>query len=206
MQPRMHLRNAPVHFELSDAGRLDGMEFLHTPGHSPGHVCIAIGDVLLSGDHVLARTISQQWPESIAAYTGLGHYLDSLEKVRRKDGFNLALGGHEPPVRNPYKRIDEIRQVHLRRLDRVLQILRNAPHPLTIDEITERMYSRQKGYHALLALTDVGARVEYLDQRGQLAVADPGAGKRNVLGVPSNGAAQNDQTPGRSSSRTDRIG
>jgi len=167
---RDRVRSVPVDFTLNDGARLDGLRFVHTPGHSPGHVCIAVGDVLLAGDHVLARTVPQQWPESTAAYTGLGHYLESLEKVRRLDRVEVALGGHEPPVRDLSKRIDEIHQTHRRRLDRLLHVLAKARHPLTINEITERMYSRQEGFYAMLALTDVGARVEYLDQRGRLAI------------------------------------
>lgn len=169
---RGRVRSVPVNFPFDDGQQFDGLQCVHTPGHSPGHVCIAAGDVLLAGDHILARTIPQQWPESIAPYTGLGHYLDSLEKIRRRNGVALILGGHEPPVRNVLERIDEIRSTHLRRLDRLLDILRKAPHPLSIEEITEQMYSRQKGFYALLALTDVGSRMEYLDQRGQLAIAN----------------------------------
>ncbi len=167
------VRSVPVDFAPCDGGRLDGLRFVHTPGHSPGHVCIVVDDdVLLAGDHVLARTVPQQWPESTAPYTGLGHYLDSLEKVGRLDRVEVALGGHEPPVRDLPKRIDEIRQTHHRRVDRLLRILARAPHPLTIDEITEQMYSHQEGIYAMLALADVGSRVEYLDQRGRLAIAN----------------------------------
>lgn len=166
------MQSAPVDFSLEDGQQLDGLRIVHTPGHSPGHVCLVIDNVLLTGDHVLARTISQQWPESVAPYTGLGHYLESLEKVDRIGGIDLALGGHEPPIRDLPKRIDEIRASHLRRLDRVLGIIAGAPYPLSIDEITEKMYSRQKGFRAMLALTDVASRVEYLDQRGRLAIAN----------------------------------
>ncbi len=166
------LENVPVDFPLRDGDELDGLRFIHTPGHSPGHICIAVGDILLAGDHVLARTIPQQWPESVAAYTGLGHYLDSLEKIDGVSGIRMILGGHEPPIRNVRHRIYEIRKSHHRRLDRLLELLRAAPYPLSIAEITERMYGRPEGFYAMLALTDVGARVEYLDQRGELAIAN----------------------------------
>lgn len=165
-------RSVPVDFLLGDGEELDGLRFVHTPGHSPGHVCIAVGDVLLAGDHILARTVPWLWPESVAAYTGLGHYLDSLEEVRRLAGIEIALGGHEPPVRDIPKRIREIHQTHHRRLDRVLDILEKAGRPLSVQEISDEMYSSQKGFHAMLALTDVGARVEHLDQRGCLEIAN----------------------------------
>jgi len=161
-----------VHFTLNDGDQLDGLRFIHTPGHSPGHVSISVGDVLLSGDHILPRTLPQQWPESIAPYTGLGHYFDSLETVRNMGGFDLAMGGHEPVMHDVYKRIDEIKASHLRKLDRVIDILQKARQPLSVSQITKKMYLQSRGFYALLALTDVGARVEYLHQRGQLAVAN----------------------------------
>lgn len=166
------VRSVPVDLALNDGDRLDGIEVIHTPGHSPGHVCLRLGNILLSGDHILARTIPQQWPESLAAHTGLSHYLDSLKRIEEREGIELILGGHEPPIHEPARRIEEIRQAQHRRLRRVAEILRNSPQPLTIDQITETMYSRQQGFPAMLALTDVGSRVEYLAQRGRLAVAN----------------------------------
>jgi glyoxylase-like metal-dependent hydrolase (beta-lactamase superfamily II) len=151
---------------------LDGLRIIHTPGHAPGHVCIAVGNVLLTGDHILARTISQQWPERMVPNTGLGHYLDSLDKIARLEGIDLALGSHESPIHDLPARISELRSTHLRRLDRILDIIRKAADPPTIAQITRQMYSRQQGLHALLALTDVGARVEYLELRGHLELAN----------------------------------
>ena len=165
-------RSVPVGMLLSDGQELDGLRIIHTPGHSPGHVCIAAGEVLLCADHILARTIPQQWPESLAAYTGLGHYLDSLEKIERMGGFTLALGAHEPVMHDLYGRIATIRATQLRRLDRVLDIVGTSEHPPSIAEITRRMYADAHGFRGVLAMTDVGARVEYLHQRGRLAVAN----------------------------------
>lgn len=169
---RGRVRSVPVDFPLSDGLQLDGLRMVHTPGHTPGHVCFLIDNVLLAGDHVLFRTVTQQWPESMIAHTGLAHYLDSLEKVARIEEIDLILPGHEPPIRDVPKRLDEIGESHRRRLDRILDILAKAPRALTISEVTESMYSLQEGFHAMLALTDVGSRVEYLDQRGCLAVAN----------------------------------
>ncbi len=164
--------SVPVGVALEDGLEFDGLRFVHTPGHAPGHVCTIVGDVLLSGDHLLARTLSQQWPESMIPYTGLGHYLESLEKIGRTGGFDLALAGHEPVIRDVYRRIDAIRDAQFRRLDRLIEVLRAADGPMSIAEIANRMYADKQGFHVMLALTDVGARVEYLHQRGQLTVAN----------------------------------
>lgn len=170
---KRHLENVPVDLLLEDGRAIDGIRIVHTPGHSPGHVCLLVDDVLLAGDHILSRTITQQWPESIAPYTGLGHYLESLDKVERIPGIALVMGGHEPPVHDVYKRIESIRASHFRRVDRVLRVLRESSQPMTIDEITGQLYDRQSSFYAFLALTDVASRVEYLDERGRLAVANP---------------------------------
>jgi glyoxylase-like metal-dependent hydrolase (beta-lactamase superfamily II) len=169
---RKRVTSVPANLSLHDGDELDGIQVIHTPGHAPGHVCLRLGDILLTGDHILARTISQLWPESVNAYTGMGHYFESLDKIQRLEGIALALGGHEPPIEDLPRRIGEVRQSHLRRLDRLLDILNKAPEPLTIDEAARQMYAHQQGFAALLALTDVGARIEYLDQLGRLAIAN----------------------------------
>ena len=165
------LPKIPVEFSLEDGAELDGLRFLHTPGHSPGHVCITAGDVLLSGDHILSHKSTQQWPESIHPYTGIGHYLDSLEKVRRLEGIGLVLGGHEAPLEDLGARIDEIHRTQLQRLDRVRDILRQEG-PMTVSEIARKLYPRAVAFHVMLALQDTGARVEYLHQRGRLVIAN----------------------------------
>jgi glyoxylase-like metal-dependent hydrolase (beta-lactamase superfamily II) len=169
---KKHVRSVKVDITLDEDTPLDGMRFIHTPGHCPGQVCILLGDVLISADHILARTSPHQAPESITAYTGLGHYLDSLKKVERIGGMRLALGGHEEPITDVYGRIAGIRASHGRKLERVLDIVRNAPAPVTISDISKAMYPDKGGYDILLALEEVGAHVEYLYQHGQLAVCN----------------------------------
>ncbi len=169
---KKHVRSVKVDITLADEQEFDGMRFIHTPGHCPGQVCIAIGDVLISADHILSHITPHQAPESITAYTGLGHYLEALEKVRRIPGFDIALGGHERPINDVYKRIDEIRTSHERKLDRVINTIAESADPATISDITQRMYPRAIGFNTLLALEEVGAHVEYLYQHGQLRVTN----------------------------------
>ncbi len=157
---------------LSDGQDIDGLRIIHTPGHSPGHICIAVGDVLLSADHILAQTVPQQWPESTAPYTGLGHYLDSLDKIDRMPGFSLTLAAHEQAIHDVYERIETIRGAHRRRLGRLLAMLKKVSQPLSINEITHHLYPEATGFRAVLAITDVGARVEYLYQQGALSICN----------------------------------
>lgn len=166
------MRSLPVHRTLIDYDEWDGMLFIHTPGHCPGQVCIAIGDVLLSADHVLPEISPHQAPESIMPYTGLGHYLDSLHKVGQVQGIRLTLGGHQGPIHDLYKRVADIRAGHERKLEKILGVIRDAPGPLTINEVSRQLYTHVKGFHVLLAIEEVAAHVEYLYQHNRLAIAD----------------------------------
>ncbi len=169
---KRHVRSFAVDIMLGDGQQLDGLRFIHTPGHCPGQVCIGVGEVLLSADHVLPVITPHLAPESITHSTGLGHYLDSLAKLQSLPGFELALGGHEKAMPDVYRRIDDIRASHLRKLDKILEILRAANQPLTIDDVSKQLYTRVKGFHILLALEEVGAHIEYLYERDQLSIAN----------------------------------
>lgn len=169
---KQHVTSLDVDFSIEDEQLIDGMEFLHMPGHCPGQVCIKIGDVLLSADHILSRTTPHQAPESITHYMGLGHYADSLRKLKHVDGIRLALGGHEDPVHNLYTRIEEIRASHNRKLDRIRDILREHTEPMTISDISKSMYPEVSNYDILLAIEEAGAHVEYLYQHGHLTIAN----------------------------------
>ncbi|HBY99443.1 MAG TPA: MBL fold metallo-hydrolase [Chloroflexi bacterium] len=157
-----------VGFTIHDGDRLDDLfHFTHTPGHCPGQVCIQVEDVLFTGDHILARTTPHQAPESITRYTGLGHYLDALERIARIPGVDLALGGHEEPIEDLAARIATIRDSHQRKLERTLEICRT---PMTISEVSRHLFPKVSGYNVLLALEEAGAHVEYLYDRGALAL------------------------------------
>ena len=165
-------RSVSVDLSLDERTELDGVCFIHAPGHCPGQVCIVVGDILLSADHVLSRITPHQSPESITPYTGLGHYFESLDRLARQGGIRLALGGHEDPVENLYDRIGTIRASHERKLARHLDLIREAGQPCTISELSKAMYPERHGYDILLALEEVGAHVEYLYQHGQLAITN----------------------------------
>lgn len=169
LSTKKDVRSQQVDFLLEDAGKLDGLEFIHVPGHCPGQVCIRVGDILLTADHVLPRTTPHQSPESITASTGLRHYLESLEKIGRLDGIRLCLGGHEDPFGGLRERATAIRQDHEAKLDRIRGHYAEAG-TLTMDELSSRMYPRVEGWNVLLAIEEVGAHVEYLYEQGELAV------------------------------------
>ncbi|NWF69438.1 MAG: MBL fold metallo-hydrolase [Chloroflexi bacterium] len=169
---KKHVRSVQVDFSLDEEHPLDGMTFIHTPGHCPGQVCVRIGDVLISADHVLARTTPHQAPEQITHYTGLGHYFEALHKIEQLAHVRVALGGHEEAIHDFYGRVTAIRASHQRKLERVFDIVRSADHPLTVSDISKAMYPERHGYDVLLAIEETGAHVEYLYQHGRLEIAN----------------------------------
>lgn len=158
-------RSTEVDFLLEEGKSIAGIDIYHVPGHCPGQVCLGVDDVLLTGDHVLARTTPHQAPESITLNMGLDHYLQSLERIAVLEEVRLALGGHEEPIHDLRGRIGDIRRLHLERLEHIVQVCRE---PRSIVEISRALFGTVSSYHVLLALEETGAHVEYLYQRGEL--------------------------------------
>ncbi|MBS1250291.1 MAG: Hydroxyacylglutathione hydrolase [Chloroflexi bacterium] len=169
---KLTYQSVPVDFTYEAMGmRLGPFEMLHVPGHCPGHVIIRLEDLLFTGDHVLGEISPHQAPESLTAFTGLGHYLKSLEDLRAWTGdVRLSLAGHGDPIPNLKARLDEIEEVHAHRLEKIQDILK-TPH--TIAELAHILFGEVKGYsgyNQLLALEEAGAHIEYLYQRGELCI------------------------------------
>jgi hypothetical protein len=105
----------------------------------------------------------------ITPFGGLEHYFHSLAKVRKLEGINFALGGHEEPIWDLRARIDQIALFHRDRLAKVLDI---CAEPRTIVGVAGGMFGALEGYSTLLALDEAGAHVEYLHNLGRLKIAN----------------------------------
>jgi glyoxylase-like metal-dependent hydrolase (beta-lactamase superfamily II) len=169
---KQHVRSVAVDFALEEGKPLDGLHFYHVPGHCSGQVAILVGDVLLSADHILAQTSPHLAAESITHYTGVGHYRESLDKIYNLPNIRLTLGGHEQAIEQVYERIEYLRARLDLKAERVLDIIRTSEHPLHILDISKQLYQDKHGFDVLLALQEAGAHVEYLYDRGYLAIAN----------------------------------
>ena len=170
MSSRDWFRSVEVDRALRDGDLIGGgHRVIHTPGHCPGQICLLVGDVLLTSDHVLGRTTPHQFPQAITPFGGLEHYFHSLAKVRRLDLVNLALAGHEEPIPDLRGRVDEIAAFHRERLMKVRDL---CDRPRTIAEVASELFGRQEGYGTILAIEEAGAHVEYLHTLGKLRIAN----------------------------------
>jgi glyoxylase-like metal-dependent hydrolase (beta-lactamase superfamily II) len=162
-------KSLPTDFTFNEVGmKLGPISIRHVPGHCPGQVVFILDDILLSGDHVLHNTSPHQAPEQLTLNTGLGHYLESLEKIKPlSHSIRWVLGGHEAAFQDLETRVEDIKRLHQDRLRLVLDYLEE---PKTIAEVSELLFPEVHGYHELLAIEETGAHIEYLDQRGYVFV------------------------------------
>lgn len=168
---KMLFHSIEVDFTFEKAGmRVGPFEILHVPGHSAGHVVLRFDDFLFSGDHILSEISPHLSPERLALYTGLGHYLESLEKVLDwSEQIKLTLGGHKKPITNLTHRIEEIRSLHEERLNAAINL---CGSPKTTAEISQALFADVEGYNNLLALEEAGAYTEFLYQHGELRMVN----------------------------------
>lgn len=119
-----------------------GFEALHTPGHSPDHICVAwngpgapaggaifVGDLLLGeGDTTLVAA-----PEG-----NIAEYLKSLDTIRERRPA-ILYPAHGPPIADPDAAIRRYRAHRLQRIDQVREILEDRPD-LPSEKIVEEIY------------------------------------------------------------------
>lgn len=186
--PRQPHTKVPVLLDMNDGDMVDGLECIHTPGHFSGHLCFAIGDLLITGDHILAGTVPQQWPGTIRPLLGLATYYASLERIGRRPDLRRGLSGHERPIEDLSRRVAQVIAAQDRRTDRVFGAFEAVGRPMTVAEAAAQMYPQWQGYYETVALFDVGARMEHLLLLGRLKICNlPGISPTAGSDIPPGG-------------------
>ena len=167
-------QSIPVDFTLRQAEgmHLGPFEFLHLPGHCPGHVAIRVDEVVLCGDMVVAGVTPHLAPESIQPYSGLGHYLESLSRLQdwAKEA-RLILNGHDDVITNLPEQIELTKQNILRRMSKTIEAL---GEPLTIADVCRAVYGETGGYNQMLVIEKTGAYMEYLYEHAMIEIVNSG--------------------------------
>ena len=110
------------------------VEAIHTPGHFAGHLSFALGDVVLTGDHVMgwASTLISPPDGDVAAF------MASCEKLDRHHA-RVFHPGHGAPVLDPAERLDWLMN---HRRSREAEILTALEHrPATPQSLAEAIYT-----------------------------------------------------------------
>jgi glyoxylase-like metal-dependent hydrolase (beta-lactamase superfamily II) len=153
---------------------------LHTPGHTPGHLCFVDerSRRLFSGDHVLPRitpNISVQRADPVGP---LDDYLRSLAKVRDLD-VDEVLPAHEWRFKGLAERVDAIAAHHEHRLAELLAVIRRLPGAtpwVLAGHLTwSRPWEQYGGQMRVFAVTETAAHVHQLERRGLVTRSGSGA-------------------------------
>ena len=148
---------------------------VHTPGHTPGHLCFleTRANLLFSGDHVLPRISPNISPERAGAADPLGDYLDSLGKVGALP-VDEVLPAHEWRFRGAAARTKQIVEHHHHRLAELVTAARehpgSTPWELAGHLTWSRPWSQYGGQLRVFAVTETLAHLRYLVRRGRLTV------------------------------------
>jgi hydroxyacylglutathione hydrolase len=148
---------------LEDGTTLSGPDYdltaIHTPGHLGGHLSLAMGDILFSGDHVMG------WSTSIVSPPDgdMAAYLASLARLSQ-GRWSRFLPGHGDPVDEPQQRLADLTH---HRLGREAQILAALGAELaSIPDLTVRVYVDTPRHLLPAAERNVFAHLVDLHSRG----------------------------------------
>jgi len=147
---------------------------LHTPGHSPGHMCLWDENcgIAFTGDHVLFDITPNitAWPD---VEDSLGDYLNSLRAIRKLP-VKTAFPGHRKSG-DFHIRIDELLSHHKKRLTEVERIV-SEYSGLTAYEIAGKMrwkiraanWEEFPASQKIFAVGECLAHLNYLRVRGKI--------------------------------------
>lgn len=135
---------------------------LHTPGHAPDHLCLALdgsSGIMFSGDHVMG------WNTSVIAPPEgrMSDYLGALERLQSRND-TVYLPGHGERILQP-QRVVKAYIVHRKmREQAILDCLRDGAS--TIESIVCRVYRGISAGLVAAASLSVLAHLEHLVARG----------------------------------------
>jgi glyoxylase-like metal-dependent hydrolase (beta-lactamase superfamily II) len=142
-------------------------EVIHTPGHSPGHVCLWNADerLLCSGDHLLQVVSPPVTFERGFEPDPMGSYLESLDRVRDLVP-ELVLPGHGAPFRDGARRAEAIAAGKRRRLTQVRELVEDRPR--TVAELTVDLFGAAQltGSQRHFVTAEILAYLAYHEVRG----------------------------------------
>ena len=158
--PTQRLRNGET---LKLAGR--EWQAVHTPGHTLDHLCLYDPEagVLLSGDHVLP-TIT---PHVSGLGTGrdpLKAFVASLDRVAALPGVRTVLPAHGHPFNDLVARVDDIKQHHVERLDRLIEAMRTHRRA-SVTDLSHELFRRARW--GPMAESETYAHLEHLRLDGR---------------------------------------
>lgn len=134
-----------------------------TPGHCANHLAFGLGDILLSGDHVMG------WNSTLVSVPdgSMADYLASLDKVIALPQL-LYVPAHGGPIENGPAFARALKAHRLMRNGQVLAAVRDGAH--NVRALVAAIYPGLSLPVRMAAQMTIAAHVEYLEDRGELRV------------------------------------
>ena len=161
-EPDSYLRDGTI-----IKGRSGSWRVVHTPGHTPGHICLyrQIDKTLLSGDHILAKETPNIAFYPIPGYNALHSYFTSLAKVKRLDP-RVVLPAHGDNITDLSDRIEALMLHHRERLFEIFRALR-GDHRSVAEVASSVKWSRGQfesleNFDKWLAMLETISHLEFL--------------------------------------------
>ena len=140
---------------LADGDTVGGLVTVHTPGHTPDHVCFLADDILFTGDHIMGGSTVMM--EDLATY---------LESLRRLETMTLRRlhPGHGPIMDDPAAVIEHYITHRLERERQIVDAIASGCG--TLGEVVQLVYAEVDSSLHPLAVNSVGAHVRKLVDDG----------------------------------------
>ena len=152
-------------FTLDGPAGLVTWTVLETPGHCPGHICLASQAGIISGDNaVVVGTILVPSGEG-----DMNAYLDGLERLRALDS-PLLFPGHGPMAANPNRLLTHYIKHRRARHARVLAAVEEGLSD--VESIAESAYRDTPQAHPMLAIDQTLSHLYALAQAGEVITDD----------------------------------
>lgn len=184
---------------VQDGERLDvsgwDLRAIHTPGHTPGHLCFADErtGLLFGGDHLLPRISPNITAYRFTEGDALGDFLASLDKVKHETATEV-LPAHEWRYRGLPERVEELKAHHEARLHELVTII--AEHPGSVAwELAglltwSRPWDQYDGFMRISAVGETIAHLVHLLGRGTITATDEPTPRYSVAGSASRASSR----------------
>jgi glyoxylase-like metal-dependent hydrolase (beta-lactamase superfamily II) len=151
-----------VDVELADGERVGPFTAIAAPGHAPDHYALVGAGACFSGDAVLGTgsVFISPHPGAMAGY------LDALDRLRRREDFDVICPGHGPPVWDPKGKLDEYFAHRTDRENSLIISLKAGRR--TVDELLDDVWSDVPAALRPAAAVTLAAHLDKLDEEGLL--------------------------------------
>lgn len=146
------------------------VQCLHTPGHTPGHLCFYVPEekVLFSGDNVLGVGTAAIPPPPSGS---MSQYVASLKRMKTVDA-DLLVPGHGPAVKEPQRKIQELIEHREQREAQILDLLASGRDD--VKSLLKAIYPELNKHLVFMATGQILSHLHKLQDEGRVTLEGKG--------------------------------